>query len=74
METMMSPTQYLDDVLEGDESEEELYTEDEEEGEITKEFAVLSWLRTFPQMENVEVDSSMNTFVKEWYQNETISM
>ena len=70
METMMSPTQYLDDVLEGDESDEEdLYTDDEGEEEITKEFAILSWLQTFAQVKGVIKNVKAN--VNEWYEKES---
>ena len=70
MDTMMSPTQYLDDVLEGNESEEELYSDEEElEEGITKEFAILSWLSTFPQVNHGDV----HIFVKEWYENKAMS-
>lgn len=66
----MSPTQYLDDVLEGNESDEEdLYTDDEVEEEITKEFAILSWLQTFPQVKDVITNVKAN--VNEWYNKES---
>ena len=52
---MISSTQYLDDVLEGEESEEELYTDNEEEESINKEDAILSWLWTFPQIKVCKV-------------------
>ena len=66
----MSPTQYLDDVLEGDESEEELFTDDEEEKVISKEYAVLSWLRTFSTVKSVGVDAK--TIRNGWFENEKI--
>ncbi len=69
---MMSPTQYLDDVLEGHESDEEdLYTDDEAEEEITKEYAILSWLQqTFPRVKDVIAHVKKET-VNEWYGQET---
>ena len=70
METMMSPTQYLDDVLEGNESDEEdLFTDDEVEEEITKEYAILTWLQTFPHVKNVITD--VKIAVEEWYGQES---
>lgn len=70
---MMSPTQYLDEVLEGDESGEELYTDDEEEGEITRQKAILSWLHTFPQVKCVVKDNEINRYQSTWYENNEIS-
>lgn len=81
METMMSPTQYLDDVLEGNESDEEdLYTDDDgdddeevvavEEDGVTKEYAILSWLQTFPQVKDVVTDVK-SALRKDWYGQES---
>lgn len=70
METMMSPTQYLDDVLEGHESDEDLCTDDEAEEEISKELAVIYWLQTFPQVSSVGGD--VQTLMKEWYENKNV--
>ncbi len=70
METMMSPTQYLDGVLEGHESDEDLCTDDEAEEEISKELAVISWLQTFPHVSSVGGD--VQTLMKEWYENKNL--
>ncbi len=71
VDSMMSPTQYLDDVLEGNESEEEdLYTDDEEEEVISKEYAILSWLQTFPRVQNVLVDVKA-AIANNWYEKES---
>ena len=68
---MMSPTHYLDDVLEGDESEEELFTDNElEEEVVTEEFAILSWLMTFPQV--MDLDTDVKTLVNEWNESDRI--
>ena len=71
LDTMMSPTHYLDDVLEGDESEEELFTDNElEEEVVTEEFAILSWLMTFPQV--MDLDTDVKTLVNEWNESDRI--
>jgi len=70
---MISSTQYLDDVLEGEESEEELYTDNEEEESINKEDAILSWLWTFPQIQNAG-GGTVDAFKKNWKSNEKVSI
>ena len=72
METIMSPTKYLDDVLEGNESEEDLCADDEGEEKITNELAILSWLQTFSQVKNVG-GVNVHSLIEKWYDNEEIS-